>query len=441
MSDDKIFGHRSGGYLTQQAGYQNYQAVQSPDEAGKFNGYQASQVSPGLAAQLQAQQAGGTSSMAQNQLKSATQQNLAGQLAAAASSRGNQNPGQDMRNLANQGAQTNQDAALQSAQVAGQQQLQGQQQLGQIGSQQAQLSQQANQFNSQAQQNLAGLQNQQNQFQNQLGYNIQNAQNQADLNFAMANNNSGNQLTNSLATNLAGAGAGALTGGGSLAAGAAAAAGKVITLPGYADGGVVDSSATSDASAAQMRGFLQSLDQYSRFDQPAQAQTDAMPLLTPSKSAPSAPKPQANATDTYTGASTGTASPNISPGTLQSPEAIDPNAGNLALTTPQMTAAQGYQPSASVMPAYAKGGVLNGPEVLPTADGPVLAGEAGKEAVVPMGDKAAIVPVKADGDPDEDRAKDPEIQALLNHPDFIAALKDIVSSGRVSTAVKRAANG
>jgi len=438
-----IFGHRSGQYLVNQAGYQNYQPIESPDETSKFAGYQAAQVSPGLTQQLNGQLAGGTSSLAQNQLQQGTQANLAAQLAAQASQRGNQNPGQAMRNLQNNAAQTNQDAALQAAQVAGQQQQAAQGQLGQIGSQQANLNQQASQFGAQAQQNLAGLQQQQNQFQNQLGYNIQNSVNQADLGFAMANNNSGNQLTNSLATNLAGGAGGGISGAGSIATGAAMAKGGIISLPAYADGGMVDG---SQGSADQMRALLSSLEQGANFNQPTQFDTNPLPLLKPQQQPQQQKAAPAGPTMDYTGASTGTASPNISPGTLSSPEAVDPNAGNLALSTPLTTAAGGYQPSASLIPAMAKGGVLNGPAVLPTNDGPILAGEAGKEAVVPMGDKAAIVPVKGDGEPDENRAKDPDIKALISHPDFIKALKDVVNSSKMGDALssalkKRTANG
>jgi hypothetical protein len=421
-------GHHSAADLTSQSGYTNYQPIASPDETSKFGGMQAAQINPGLATTLQAQSTGQGPNLAGQQMQQSTQANLASQLAAQASQRGNQNPGEAARNLATNAAATNQQAAGQSAQLAGQQQLNAQSQLGQLDTSQAGLNQQANQYNSQAQQNLAGLQQQQNQFQNQLGYNVQNAQNSADLGFAMANNNAGNQLTQSLSS----AGAGAITG----AASALAAHGKVIDLPRFATGGVVDSGAQS---AGQMQDLLRNLAAYQNFD-PPQKFSEAAPTIpnTPGFT-PSGGKGMPAGQD-YTGKATGTESPNISPGQLSSP--VDPNAATAQLQSPELNAANnGYQPSASLMPAMAKGGVLTKPTVLPTANGPVVAGEAGKEAIVPMGSKAAIVPVKGDGTADPKRAVDSNVQALLKHPDFLAALKQATGgmSDRMSaleTAIK-----
>jgi hypothetical protein len=425
-------GHHSAADLTAASGYQNFNPTASPDEASKFNGYQAAQISPGLSNQLAAQTTGAGPSLAQGQLQQGTQQNLAGQLAAQASQRGNQTAGQGMRNLGNQAAATNQQAAGQAAGTRAQEQMGAQSQLGQLATSQAGLNQQANQFNAQGQQNLAGLQQQQNEFQNQLGFNVQNAQNQADLSFAMANNNAGNQLTQSAMNSLSGAA--------SSAAMAFAAHGKVIDMPMFADGGLVDQSGSAQ-SASQMEGLLRNLQAYHNFSPPQKFDESAPSASSSGGGAAGAGAALGGAAkgamapdSDYTGKSIGTASPNISPGQLSTP--IDPAAygGQMQLQSPELTqAAGGTGPSANlglgeISPAYAKGGVLDGPTVLPTGKGPVVAGEAGREAVVPMGDKAAIVPVKGDGEPDEDRAKDPKIQALLRHPDFLAALKQATGS-------------
>ena len=422
-------GHHSGLALADAAGYQGYNPTASPDETNKFNGYQSAQISPGLMNQLAAQTTGAGPSLAQGQLQQATQQNLAGQLAAQASQRGNQTAGQAARNLGNQAAATNQQAAAQSAQQRAQEQMSAQQGLGQLATSQAGLNQQASQFGAQAQQNLAGLQQQQNEFQNQLGFNVQNAQNQAALGFAMANNNAGNQLTNNLANSVSGAAQGAAM--------ALAAHGKLVDMPAYADGGLVDQTGSND-SAQHMQNFLRSLDSYHQFSQPGKFDESA-PGGGQQSQAAGAGAGQAlgnlasgifNSPDSsYVPGNQGGqgAANSISPGQLSTP--IDPAAygADMQLNSPELNAASGagYTPSASLMPAMAKGGVLDKPTVLPSGEGPILAGEAGKEAVVPMGDKAAIVPVDKEGEPDEKRASDPEIQALLRHPGFVDAVKHI----------------
>lgn len=422
-------GHHSGADLAAAAGYQNFNPTASPDETNKFGGYQAAQINPGLMNQLAAQSVGGGPSLAQGQLQAGTQQNLAGQLAAQASQRGNQTAGQAMRNLGNQAAQTNQAAAGQAASQRAQEQLGAQGQLGQLSTSQAGMNQQAAQFGAQAQQNLAGLQQQQNEFQNQLGFNVQNASNQADLGFAMANNNAGNQMTSNLANSVSGAAQGAAM--------ALAAHGKLIEMPAYADGGLVDQSGSAQ-SAQHMQDFLRSLSSYSNFSQPGhfdesapgggqQAQSSGAGVGQALGGLAKGLLPGQDMGTMGMGNQGGQAAANsISPGQLSTP--IDPAAygADMQLNSPALNAANtGYTPSASLMPAMAKGGVLDEPTVLPSGQGPILAGEAGKEAVVPMGDKAAIVPVDGDGDPDKDRASDPQIQALLRHPGFVDAVKHI----------------
>lgn len=118
----------------------------------------------GLASALQAQMAGQGPSLAQSQLQSATDRNIAQAMALAGSQRGGANPAA-LRNIQNQAAMANQQAARQSAELMAQEQMAARGQLagvlqgarGQdigLATEQAGLSQQANLAN----QNLQGQQ-------------------------------------------------------------------------------------------------------------------------------------------------------------------------------------------------------------------------------------------------------------------------------------------
>ena len=256
----------SGAQGEANAGYQNYQPLQSTNAAPMFNGYQAqnaqaanvnalggqqyANAQSGLASQLQAQAQGvGGPNMAQQQLQQGEQANLAGALAAAASQRGNQNPGASARQIGENQAAINAGATGQAGQLAAQQQLGAQQALAGanqqgfgMAAQQAGFNQQAGlanqaaqnnagQFNAQSQQALAALQNQQNQYQNTLGANIQQQQNQAGLGFVMQNNAAANsQQTNALNPSSYLSAAGGVTSA-ALAPGAADGTGGPIQTP------------------------------------------------------------------------------------------------------------------------------------------------------------------------------------------------------------------
>ena len=193
-----------------------------------------------LISQLQAQAQGSGPNLAGLQLQQATQQNLAGQLAMAASQRGNQNPGAAQSNLANEGAAANQAAAGQAAQLRAQQQLASQGALsgalGQVSSQQqglaenqANLQQQANLQNAQAANQMAEFNtgsaqagNAAQQAQYQFGTNIA-AQQQSQENAAIAGQSTqaqaiaGNAAVGGIGggLNAAGAAVGSYGGGGS----------------------------------------------------------------------------------------------------------------------------------------------------------------------------------------------------------------------------------
>lgn len=137
-----------------------------------------------LANQLADQAAGKGPSLAQNQLKAATGRNIAGAMAMAASQRGS-TAGAGMRQVANQAAQANQQAAAQSADLRMQEQMAARQQLAGVtgaareqdiglATQQAGLTQQTALAN-QAAQNTGTLQqgamNQQTALANQAATN------------------------------------------------------------------------------------------------------------------------------------------------------------------------------------------------------------------------------------------------------------------------------
>lgn len=149
------------------------------------NTNQDRQMQLGLANQLQQQMNGQGPNLAQQQLQSATDQNLKQSLAMAASSQGQQQGGLALRAAQNQQAAIGQQAAEQAAQLRAQQQVGAQQQYGNIANQLTNAD--MNQAQSQAQlQQQAGLSNQaaQNQFalqQGQLNYNIGNQNLQSQL--------------------------------------------------------------------------------------------------------------------------------------------------------------------------------------------------------------------------------------------------------------------
>jgi len=295
-----------------EANYKDYTGTGMADQSSKFGGYaptsldanqfnQDRGIQSGLATQLQAQAAGGGPSLAQGQLTAATQQGLAGQLAAAAAQQGNQNPGQMARNLSASSAAAAQNLGAQSAQLRSQEQMGAQGQLagltgqmaGQdlnLAGQNANIANQAGQFNSTSQQNLAGYLQNQNQFQNKMDFASQEERNNAGLH---------------------------------------------------------------------------SEDSFTK------GQVDAQ-----------------NSANTMGGGVIGSVI----------------NAGGSLMR-------------------MATGGIVDRPTLLGSSRGPVLTGEAGPEAVIPMGDQAAVVPVTPHGMPDGTRALDPNIRALLRHPDFVEAVR------------------
>jgi len=174
----------------------------APNVSGYFNGanpnaagaapYSSAQA--GLLAQLQAQANGAGPNLAAQQLQQGTQANIAAQMAQAAAQRGNQNPGAELSNLANQAAMTRQQAAGQAAQLAGQQQLGAESQLGGLAGQGYNQAAQQAQFNAQSQQALGNLLNSQWATANQLNEAGQNAYNSNVAGLLGAQGQTGNQL-------------------------------------------------------------------------------------------------------------------------------------------------------------------------------------------------------------------------------------------------------
>lgn len=132
-------------------------ATIDPSQQAQFRAGQTS-----LAAALQAQAAGQGPSLAQSQLQSATDRNIAQSMALAASQRG-VGAGQGLRSIQQNAAMANQQAARQSAEIRAQEQMAAQQQLAGVlqgarqqdiglATDQAGLTQQANLTNAQLQQ-------------------------------------------------------------------------------------------------------------------------------------------------------------------------------------------------------------------------------------------------------------------------------------------------
>jgi hypothetical protein len=213
----------------------NAQQTQIGPGANTFLGGQQN-----LVAALQAQAQGSGPNLAADQLRQATQNNLASQLAMAAGQRGNQNPGAERMALANQGAAANQAAAGQAASERGRQQLGAEAQLGgalgQYGGQQiglaenqAGLNQQVNltnanaannmsQFNTQSQQALQNAQQQQSDFINNVRAQQQSNENAAIAGQQLSSQNAGQAAAAGLAgagLNAAGNALGTATKGGS----------------------------------------------------------------------------------------------------------------------------------------------------------------------------------------------------------------------------------
>jgi len=302
----------------QKNGYQEFTPTESAPDLNansSYNGYKAAQAAApagqqNLSTALQAQMAGNGPSLAQGQLTAATQQGLAGQLAASAAQQGSQNPGQMARNLNAEGAASAQSAGATSAQLRGEDQLRAERGLTGISEQQNQ-------------QNLvnAGSQNQAAQFSSQSGQNL-NAAQQAQYEYTQ-----------------------------NLLAGQASQANS--SLAGIANTQVQGTNATNAALISAGGGAVNGL------------------------------------------------------GTL--------------------------------LGGLRRGGIVNKPTLMNTSNGLFLTGEAGPEAVVPMGDHAAIVPITPHGLPDGTRALDPNVRALLRHPDFIEALR--MATGHPEPLEQVLANG
>jgi hypothetical protein len=250
----------------QSKGYSQYQAPTAPSlnmgaygpnqaaqsQAAQINMGQANQFlggQQGLVNQLQAQANGSGPSLAQAQLRQGTEANLSGQLAAAASQRGNQNAGGSQYALGNQAASANQQAAGQSATLRSQEQLGAESGLGQalgayggqqigLAENQAGMQQQTNMANQNATNTMAEFNtnsaqagNAAQQAQYQFGTNIA-AQQQTNQNAAVT----GQQLSaqNAQQTALGSLGSSANSVGGAIAqaaGGGGSAKGALITHP------------------------------------------------------------------------------------------------------------------------------------------------------------------------------------------------------------------
>lgn len=204
-----------------------------------------------LANQLQGVANGTGPNPALAQFNQATGQNVANQAALMAGQRGaNANVGLLARQIAQQGANTQQQAAGQSAVLQAQQQLAG---MGALGSQQQALAQQANQMVNNQAQGIAGLQQGANNNQNAVlgAYGAQNNSNVA----ATGSVNAANAAQTAAAMGIAGSVAGGLASG----AGAALVGKKYDggLVGSYAQGGPVNQSGPQGFTARYLLGLPQ----------------------------------------------------------------------------------------------------------------------------------------------------------------------------------------
>ena len=477
----------------QQRGYAQYQAAPDPTlNPQAYAAYQAAQaqaaqINPAanqelgnqnaLISQLQAQSQGTGPNLAQQQLQAGTQANLASQLAAAAGQRGNQAPGAERMQLANETAATNQSAAGQAAQLRGQQQLGAENALGSVlgqtagqqiglGENQAGLQNQVNLTNANAQNaasqfntQSAQLGNQQTQSDYQFGQNLA-AQQQSNQNAAIA----GQQLAAQNATSQQTAGA---IGGGLNAAGAAA--GTAASSGGNGSQGSTQASfdqgaqATTNASSTAYNNSPNNGTQLSDNTGPdatggvhsgtthlvgeagpeaivrvpahlggimdklgkALAEGGIVPSRPPSGRDPASLEkyPSAGGRDP---ASLQAYPPSSSmhPGSMDLTNVKPPTqyASNTPSAPPAMAAGGVVPPETHVH--IHSGQVLDHPEVGKVGDG--------KSAV-------AVVPLHGDGTPKTEAMK-PAVQSLLTHPDFKAAVEKVVSKShdKLASALRSA---